>query len=43
MHLATAKRMEVTELHTYDERLLKWNEHVAFAISEPVAAQMPLG
>jgi hypothetical protein len=43
MHLATAKRMEVSEMHTYDDRLLRWNDHVAFPIREPFVAQMPLG
>jgi len=42
MHLATARRMQVAEMHTYDERLLKWNGHVAFPIQEPFVAQMPL-
>jgi predicted nucleic acid-binding protein len=42
MHLATAKRMEVSELHTYDHRLLKWDGHVPFPIREPLVAQMPL-
>jgi len=43
MHLATAKRMEVSEMHTYDDRLLKWNGHLTFPIREPFVAQMPLG
>ncbi len=42
MHLATARRMDVSEMHTYDQRLLKWNGHVAFPICEPYATQMPL-
>jgi predicted nucleic acid-binding protein len=42
MHLATAVRMEVTEMQTYDERLLKWDGHLAFSIREPVVAQLPL-
>jgi predicted nucleic acid-binding protein len=42
MHLATAKRMEVSEMHTYDERLLKWDGELGFPIREPFVAQMPL-
>ncbi len=42
MHLATAKRLQVARMHTYDDRLLKWDGHTAFAIEEPVVAQMPL-
>jgi predicted nucleic acid-binding protein len=42
MHLATARRMQVSEMHTYDGRLLKWDGHTAFPIREPVVAQMPL-
>jgi predicted nucleic acid-binding protein len=42
MHLATAKRMEVSEMQTYDDRLLKWDGHMPFPIREPVVAQMPL-
>jgi len=42
MHLATAQRMKVSEMHTYDDRLLKWDGHVAFPIREPFVAQMPL-
>lgn len=42
MHLATARRMEVAEMHTYDDRLLKWNGHLPFPVQEPAADQMPL-
>jgi predicted nucleic acid-binding protein len=42
MHLATAQRMQVAEMHTYDSRLLRWDGHVAFPIREPAVAQMPL-
>ena len=43
MHLATAKRMEVSEMHTYDDRLLRWDGELGFPIREPFVAQMPLG
>jgi predicted nucleic acid-binding protein len=42
MHLATAQRMEVSEMQTYDDRLLKWDGHMPFPIRVPVVAQMPL-
>jgi hypothetical protein len=42
MHLATARRMNVEEVHTYDGRLRKWNGHMPFPVIEPVVAQMPL-
>jgi PIN domain len=42
MHLATAQRMEVSQMQTYDTRLLGWDGHVSFAIREPVVAQMPI-
>ena len=42
MHLATAKRMQVAEMNTYDDRLLKWSGAVPFPVREPTAAQLPL-
>jgi len=42
MHLATAKRMEVAEMHTYDDRIRKWDGHLAFPVQEPTVAQLPL-
>lgn len=42
MHLATAQRMEVDEMHTYDGDLLKWDGNVAFPIREPYLVQMAL-
>jgi hypothetical protein len=34
--------MQVVEMQTYDERLLRWDGQLAFPIREPVVAQMPL-
>jgi hypothetical protein len=42
MHLATAKHMGVAEMHTYDDRLLRWDGDAGFPIQEPLVAQMPL-
>lgn len=38
MHLATAKKLEVDEFHTYDERLLKLSRLVGLPILEPYTA-----
>lgn len=35
IHLATAKRFEVAEFHTYDKRLLKYSGDIGFLIVEP--------
>ena len=35
IHLATARLLEVTEFHTYDQRLLKYSNDVGFPIVEP--------
>jgi len=35
IHLATAKVMEVSEFHTYDEKLDKFSEELGFTIKRP--------
>ena len=35
IHLATARRLEVVEFHTYDKRLAKYDALVGFRIVEP--------
>lgn len=42
IHLATARRMEVSEMHTYDDRLLKWNGRLGFAVVQPLLQQPTL-
>jgi predicted nucleic acid-binding protein len=39
IHLATAQQMGVTEFHTYDQRLLKWNGNAGFPVMEPHTPQ----
>jgi hypothetical protein len=39
MHLATAQQMNVEEMHTYCERILRWSGHAGFPINRPHAAQ----
>ncbi len=39
VHLATAKRMEVAEFHTYCERLHRWSSELGFPVGEPETAQ----
>lgn len=39
IHLATAKFLGVSELHTYDRRLLKYSGDVGFPIVEPRTSQ----
>jgi hypothetical protein len=39
IHLATAQLMGVTEFHTYDQRLLKWNGNAGFPVMEPHTPQ----
>jgi predicted nucleic acid-binding protein len=39
IHLATAKRLRVTEFHTYDRKLPRWSEVLGFRICEPQKAQ----
>jgi predicted nucleic acid-binding protein len=35
VHLATARRMNVDEFHTYDDKLLKYSAQCGFPIAEP--------
>lgn len=35
IHLSTARRMEVQEFHTYDDKLYKYSNDVGFVICEP--------
>ena len=35
IHLATARRFQITEFHTYDKRLLKYSNDIGFPIVEP--------
>jgi len=35
IHIATAKRSQIIEFHTYDKRLLKYSNDVGFPIVEP--------
>jgi predicted nucleic acid-binding protein len=44
-HLAAARRLGVSEFHTYDDKLLKYPEDLGFPIREPVdmAPQLPFG
>lgn len=35
IHLATAQRLEVTEFHTYDEKLLRFTGELGFPVTEP--------
>ena len=39
IHLATAQRLNVAELQTYCERLLKWSGNLGFPVVEPQTAQ----
>lgn len=43
IHIATAQRMGVAEMHTYDERVKKWSGKLGFAITDPQTAQGVLG
>lgn len=44
IHLATASRLGVTEVHTYDGPMSRWDGHLGpIQIKEPWVAQMPLG
>lgn len=42
IHIATALRAQVDELHTYDDRIKKWAEHAGIKIVEPAPFQMLL-
>ena len=35
IHLATAKRLRVTEFHTYDDKLLRFSGDLGFPVTEP--------
>jgi len=35
IHLATAKRLQVSEFHTYDKKLLRFSNKFGFPITEP--------
>ncbi len=37
IHLSTAQRLQVSEFHTYDQRLLRFGQHAGFPIREPLA------
>jgi predicted nucleic acid-binding protein len=39
IHVATAQRMEVSEMHSYDAQVKKWSEHLGFPITDPETAQ----
>lgn len=43
IHLATAQRMKVSEMHSYDDRLKKWSGHLGFPITDAQTAQGVLG
>ena len=42
IHLSTARWLEVAEMHTYDDRLHKFAEHVGFPITTPRTSQPKL-
>ena len=41
IHLATAQRLEVTEFHTYDDKLLRFTGDLGFPIMEPYVPGAP--
>jgi len=43
VHLATAGRLAVDELHTYDDKWAKYGQDVAVIIQEPVSSTPRLG
>jgi predicted nucleic acid-binding protein len=43
IHVATAQHFAVSEFHTYDKKILRWNGHLAFSVTEPQTAQGILG
>lgn len=43
IHLATAQRMGVSEMHSYDDRIKKWSGHLGFPITDAQTAQGVLG
>jgi predicted nucleic acid-binding protein len=42
IHLATARRLEVAEMHTYDDKLFKYAEVLGIKVGPPLVAQLPL-
>lgn len=43
IHLATAAHFQAAELHTYDEKLHKFDNYLGLRICEPYVEQPPLG
>jgi predicted nucleic acid-binding protein len=43
IHLATAERMEVAEMHSYDDRVQKWSGKLGFQVSDAQLEQGVLG
>lgn len=43
IHLATAERMEVSEMHSYDNRVQKWSNELGFPITDAQLEQGVLG
>lgn len=43
IHIATAQRMQVSEMHSYDDRVKKWSGHLGFPITDAQTAQGVLG
>ena len=39
IHVATAQRMNVSEMHSYDDRVKKWSGHLGFPITDATTAQ----
>lgn len=39
IHVATAQRMKVSEMHSYDDRIKKWSGHLGFPIMDATTAQ----
>jgi len=37
IHLASARRGDVVDFHTYDERLQRWSGHLGFPVRAPIA------
>jgi predicted nucleic acid-binding protein len=42
IHLATARRLDVSEVHTYDDKLLKYGEVLGVRVGPPLASQLAL-
>lgn len=39
IHVATAQRMKVSEMHSYDDRVKRWSERLGFPITDAGTAQ----